>query len=71
MLVISYEPFFETIRARGISQYKLVTDYGFSHGTLSALKQNKSVTIATLNSLMEMLEIDDITQVLRYIPDEK
>lgn len=69
--MITYEPFFETLKAKGISQYKLVTDYGFSHGTLSALKQNKSVTIATLNSLMEMLEINDITQVLRYIPDEK
>lgn len=69
--MITYEPLFATLRRMGISQYKLLNDYGFSHGTLSALKQNKSVTVATLNSLMEMLEITDINDVLCYVPDEK
>lgn len=69
--MITYEPLFATLRRMGISQYKLLNDYGFSHGTLSALKQNKSVTVATLNSIMEMLEITDINDVLCYVPDEK
>lgn len=69
--MITYEPLFATLRRMGISQYKLLNEYGFSHGTLSALKQNKSVTIATLNSLMEMLKITDINDVLSYVPDEK
>lgn len=69
--MITYEPLWNTLKRKGISQYKLLNDYGFSHGTLSALKQNKSVTVATLNSLMEMLEITDINDVLRYVPDNK
>ena len=69
--MITYEPLWDTLKRKGISQYKLLNDYGFSHGTLSALKQNKSVTVATLNSLMEMLEITDINDVLRYVPDNK
>lgn len=69
--MITYEPLFATLRRMGISQYKLLNDYGFSHGTLSALKQNKSVTVATLNSIMKMLEITDINDVLYYVPDEK
>ena len=69
--MITYEPLFATLRRMGISQYKLLNDYGFSHGTLSALKQNKSVTVATLNSIMEMLEITDINDVLRYVSDNK
>lgn len=69
--MITYEPLWDTLKRKGISQYKLLNDYGFSHGTLSALKQNKSVTVATLNSLMEMLKITDINDVLRYVPDNK
>lgn len=69
--MITYDPLWNTLKRKGISQYKLLNDYGFSHGTLSALKQNKSVTVATLNSLMEMLEITDINDVLRYVPDNK
>ena len=69
--MITYEPLWDTLKRKGISQYKLLNDYGFSHGTLSALKQNKSVTVATLNSLMEMIEITDINDVLRYVPDNK
>ena len=68
--MITYEPLWDTLKRKGISQYKLLNDYGFSHGTLSALKQNKSVTVATLNSLMEMLEITDITEVLLYVPNK-
>lgn len=68
--MITYDPLWDTLKRKGISQYKLLNDYGFSHGTLSALKQNKSVTVATLNSLMEMLEITDITEVLRYVPNK-
>ena len=69
--MLVYDPLWETFRKKGISQYKLLNEYGFSHGTLSALKQNKSVTVATLNSLMEMLGITDINDVLCYVPDEK
>lgn len=69
--MITYEPLWDTLKRKGISQYKLLNDYGFSHGTLSALKQNKSVTVATLNSLMKMLEITDINDVLLYVPDNK
>ena len=69
--MITYEPLWDTLKRKGISQYKLLNDYGFSHGTLSALKKNKSVTVATLNSLMEMLGITDINDVLCYVPDEK
>lgn len=68
--MITYDPLWDTLERKGISQYKLLNDFGFSHRTLSALKQNKSVTVATLNSLMKMLEITDITDVLRYVPDE-
>ena len=68
--MITYDPLWETLRRKNISQYKLLNEYNFSHGTLSALKQNKSVTIATINSLMNLLELDDISEVMRYIPEK-
>ena len=33
------------------------------------LKHDRSITMASLNQLMNTLEITDITQVIRYTPD--
>ena len=33
------------------SQYSLIKDYGFSTGTLDALRKNKSVTLNTIHDI--------------------
>ena len=35
--MITFEPFFETLEKKGISQYQLINDYDVSRGTLDAL----------------------------------
>lgn len=54
--MITYEPFFETLKRKGITTYKLINEYGFSKGTLDFLKQNKNVTMETLNYICNLLE---------------
>lgn len=53
--MITYEPFFKTLKKKGISTYKLINDYGFSKGTLDSLRQNRNITMETLNLLCNML----------------
>ncbi|WP_044914167.1 helix-turn-helix domain-containing protein [Butyrivibrio sp. WCE2006] len=66
--MITFEPFWETIKEKNISQYSLIKDYGFSTGTLDALRKNESVTLKTINDICNKIDCD-IPDVIKYIPD--
>ena len=53
--MITFEPLWETLKRKNISQYTLIKEYGVSTGTLDALRKNRSVTLNTLNDLCNML----------------
>ena len=67
--MISYEPLFKTLKKRNISIYKLINTYHISRGTIDNLKHNRSITMSSLNQLMETLGITNITEVIHYTPD--
>ena len=56
--MITYEPFFSTLKRKEISTYRLINNYGFSKGTLDSLKQNKNITMETLNYICNLLECE-------------
>jgi len=66
--MITYEPFFDTLKSKRITTYKLVNDFGFSKGTLDSLKQNRNITMETLNSICNLLDCN-INEVIRYTKD--
>ncbi len=63
--MINYNPLWETLKKKNISTYRLLKDYNFSKGTLDSLKQNKNVTLQTIDSLCQILQvpIEDIVQI--------
>jgi len=67
--MITFDPLWETLRRKGISQYVLIKEYGVSTGTLDALRKNRTVTLNTVNDLCNILQCD-ITDILQYTPDE-
>lgn len=67
--MISYAPLWEAMKKRGITTYTLIKDYSFSRGTLDSLKQNRNITMATLNDLCEILSCQ-VQDVIQYIPDK-
>ncbi len=67
--MITYEPLWKTLQQRHISQYRLIKDYGFSTGTLDSLRQNKNITMKTLNDICNVLNCG-VEAVIKYIPDE-
>ena len=67
--MISYAPLWETMKKRGITTYTLIKDYSFSSGTLDSLKQNRNITMATLNDLCTILSCQ-VQDVIQYIPDK-
>ena len=69
MLLITYDPLWETMRRKGITTYTLIKKYAFSRGTLDSLKQGRNISTATLNELCRILSCK-VEEVLCYLPDE-
>ena len=66
--MITFDPLWETLDKKKISQYTLIKQYGVSTGTLDALRKNNSITLNTLNDLCNILQCD-VTDIIRFIPD--
>ena len=60
--MIVYDKLWETMKKKGISQYRLTKDYHFSAGQLDRLRKNGNISTFTLNQLCEILDcnIEDI-----------
>lgn len=60
--MISYEPFYKTLKDRNLTTYKLVKDYNVSRSLLDRLKHNKPLSTVTIDDLCGILQcnVDDI-----------
>lgn len=62
--MIVYDRLWETMRKKGITQYKLITHYGISPAQITRLKRNANVNTHTIDILCEILNcnVEDIMQ---------
>jgi len=60
--VISYEPFYRTLKEKKLSTYRLIVDHGISRSLLDRLKHNKPISTVTINDLCTFLDcrVEDI-----------
>ena len=68
--MIFYDPFYETLKKKGISTYKLINQYGISRSLLDRLKHNKPISTVTINDLCEILDCS-VSDILLYVKEEK
>lgn len=68
--MISFAPFFSTLKKKGISTYKLINQFGVSRSLIDRLKHNKPITTVTLNDLCTYLNCE-IQDIVEFINDEK
>lgn len=66
--MISYEPFYSTLKRKGFTTYKLIKDFNVSRSLIDRLKHNKPISTVTLNDLCNMLECD-VTDIIKYEKD--
>lgn len=69
--MIIYDKLWKRIKDKGLSQTKLYNDYGISRAQIHRLKHNEVVRTSTLDMLCEILECDDISDIVTYVPDNK
>ncbi len=67
--MISYEPFWQTLKEKDISTYKLINQYGISRSLIDRLKHNKPITTVTLNDLCVILKCN-VENIIQYQKDK-
>lgn len=67
--MITYAPFWKTIKEKGESTYTLIEKHGISSATIDRLRKNKGISTAKINDLCRILDCS-VSEVLEYIPDE-
>ena len=67
--MIVFDKLWDTMRTQGVSQYKLIKDYGFSTGQLDRLRKNDNVSTFTLSQLCKIIncKLEDLAE---YIDDK-
>ncbi len=66
--MIVYNKLWQTLKEKGISQYRLINEFHISSGQLDRLRKNSNVNTYTLNQLCEILDCD-LGDIAEHIPD--
>lgn len=64
---ITYAKLWETMKQKGITQYRLIKEYHFSTGQLDRLRKNENLSTHTLDELCRILDcrLEDIAEYKR------
>ena len=65
--MISYEPFFRTMAAQGISSYRLMKE-GFPRSTYYAIKRGDNISTHTVNQLCKILKCG-VSDIMEYVEE--
>ena len=68
--MIKYDPLWNTLKKKGISQYSLIKDYGVDKAQLHRLRNNMVVKTIIINKLCNILDCN-IEDIMTFIPDDK
>lgn len=66
--MISYEPFYNTMKKKNMTTYKLIKEYNVSRSLIDRLKHNKPISTVTIDDLCRMLSCN-VEDILVYTED--
>lgn len=68
--MISYEPFWKTLKEKNITTYALINKYNISSATIDRMKKGNGISTMKINDFCKILDckVDDI---ITYIDEEK
>lgn len=68
--MIVYDPLWQTLKNKKISQYKLIKDYGIDKAQLQRLRKNMVVKTMVLNRLCNILNCNT-QDIMKFIPESE
>lgn len=66
--MISYEPFYETLYKKGITEYNLIFKQGFSANTLYRIKKGEAMSTKTLDALCYALDCE-VSEIIKFVKE--
>ena len=67
--MIVYDRLWETMKQKGVSQYKLMKEHGFSSGQLDRIRKGENINMYTLDTLCRLLDCR-VEDIIEYKKDE-
>ena len=71
--MIVYDPLWETMKRKGISQYNLIHDFGVNESQLDRLRKNSVIKTTTIERFCDILdcEVEDILKRVKKEPENQ
>ena len=66
--MITYEPFWKTLKERGESTYTLINRYGISSATIDRIRKGDGITTGKINDLCAILKCG-VGDIIEYRED--
>lgn len=66
--MITYDPFWNTLKQRGLTTYALIHEYGYSSHTIHRLRHNKGISTRLINELCLLLNCK-VEDILIFVPE--
>lgn len=64
--MISYKPFYETLRQKEVTEYALIFKHKISANTLYRMKKGEAITTKTLDTLCNILGCS-VSEIIEHI----
>ena len=66
--MIIYEPFYETLFKKGVTEYDLIFKQGFSANTFYLMKKGEAINTKTLDALCYALDCE-VTDIIKFVKE--
>ena len=66
--MITYRPFWETLKRKNISTYALINKYGISSATIDRMRKGMGISTAKIDDFCKILGCD-ICDIVEYVEE--
>ena len=67
--MISYEPFWKTLKSKNVTTYALIVKHGISSATIDRIKKGKGISTMKIDDFCRILDCA-VEDIILYVPDE-
>ncbi len=67
--MISYKPFWETLKKKNITTYNLINNYGISSATIDRMKKGNGITTTKIDDFCRILNCK-VFDIIEYIDEQ-
>jgi DNA-binding Xre family transcriptional regulator len=67
--LISYEPFWETLKSKNITTYALINKYNISSATIDRMKKGGGISTMKIDDFCRILNCD-VSDIIKYTKED-